>query len=474
MRLSVYFLPLLVVLTACSSTTKQPIAFPSQSTTHSTSQPDQPKQSPPVTIAPTNTQATGADRPDQVSTEKAPISITKPIAAIVEPVDIWQRMRQGYRLPNMDSKLVAHYENWNREHSNYVQKMLRRGDKYLFHIVEQIEKRDMPMEIALLPAIESAYKAKARSRSNASGLWQFIPATGRYLGMRQDWWSDQRRDILISTEAALDYLQSLHTEFGGDWLLALAAYNGGKGTIGKAMRRNKRNNKPTNLESLDLRQETTRYVPKLIALSNVIMNPHLYGIKLPNIANTPYFAVQKIPGQTDLIRLVKNTDLSRKDLDDLNPSFLRWASDPKGPHRIVVPLARQTSVANYLETAPDLGKLNWREHRIRKGETMGKIAEKYAVKTAAIRSINSMKNNKIRAGKTILIPLEARPNNAQYAKRTKKSTVKRKASHQVRKGDTLWQIARRYDLSVSDLVMWNNISKSHTLALNQIIKLSRY
>jgi len=464
MKLYVYFLPLLLVLTACSSITKQPVTAPSQKA-------EQEQPSPLPTVTASNEAAIETGKEIETSQE-----ITEPSTEptiVIEPIDIWQRMRQSYGLPDMNSKLVAEYENWNRKHGNYVQKMLQRGDKYLFHIVEQIEKRNMPMEIALLPAIESAYRAKARSRSNASGLWQFIPATGRYLGMRQDWWSDQRRDVLISTDAALDYLQSLHAEFNGDWLLALAAYNGGKGTIAKAIRYNKRKNKPTNLEDLKLRQETTRYVPKLIALSNVVMNPDLYGIELPKVANTAYFTTQKTPGQTDLIRLVKNTELSRKDIDDLNPAFLRWASDPKGPHRIVIPIQHQVSVANYLATAPDLGKLNWREHHIRKGETIGQIARKYAVNASAIRSINGMKNNNIRAGKTILIPLEARrSSNAGYANHS--SRTKGKASHQVKRGDTLWDIARRYNLSVSDLVIWNNISKTQTLALNQVIKLSSH
>ena len=483
MKLSVYLLPLLVALTACSSTTKQPLSPPqpvSQTQNTATHSPtiaviesDTPKQAD-IKENLSTLESNKIEKSRSIATGKPAVAIEPTIKSIIEPIiepiDIWQRMRQGYGLPPMNSKLVAKHEGWNRKHHEYVQTMLQRSDKYLFHIVEQIEKRNMPMEIALLPAIESAYRAKARSRSNASGLWQFIPATGKYLGMRQDWWSDQRRDILISTEAALDYLLSLHDEFNGDWLLALAAYNGGKGTIAKAIKANKRKNKPTNLESLSLRQETTHYVPKLIALSNVVMNPDLYGIQLPNIANVPYFTVQETSGQTDLTQLIKNTELSRKDIDELNPSFLRWASDPKGPHRILVPIHLQASVAHYLKTAPELSQLNWREHHIRKGETVGQIARKYSVSASAIRSINGMKNNNIRAGKTLLIPIEAKFSKQLVKSRQTKNVIK--SSHQVKKGDTLWDIAKRYNLSVSDLTAWNKISKSHTLTLNQIIKLS--
>ena len=466
MKLSVYFLPLLIALTACSSTTKQPQALPSQQS-----------QDIQIIVKPSpDFSNIEVNNTKSAEIKNAPVIEETTTIKTIEFIDIWQRMRQGYGLPDMDSKLVTEFENWNKKHSDYVQKMLTRGGKYLFHIVEEIEKRGLPMEIALLPAIESAYRVKARSRSNASGLWQFIPATGRFLGMRQDWWSDQRRDVLISTEAALDYLQSLHAEFNGDWLLALAAYNGGKGTLSKAIDANKRKNKPTNLENLNLRQETTLYVPKLIALSNVVMNPELYGIQLPNIANEPYFSVQELPGQIDLTKLVNNTDLSHKDIDELNPSFLRWASDPKGPHRIIVPIHLQTSVANYLQTSSKISKLNWLEHPIRQGETIGEIAKKYSVNASDIRTINGMKNNNIRAGRTILIPLEAKSsrhiakgNRTNYSKKT--ST---RVSHQVKKGDTLWDIARRYNLLVSDLIAWNNISKTQILALNQIIKLSNY
>lgn len=474
MRLFIYFLSLLATLSACSSTT---------SVTKTTSTQEQ--QS--TVLSPQTTSIEIKEDIDELTSKNAK-NITKESTEQVASIDIWQRIRQGYGLPDMDSKLIIKYENWNRKHSDYIQEMLQRGNKYLFHIVEQIEQRNMPMEIALLPAIESAYKTKATSRSNASGLWQFIPATGRYFGMRQDWWSDQRRDILISTDAALDYLQSLHGEFNGDWLLALAAYNGGKGTIAKAIKRNIRNNKIANLENLQLRKETTHYVPKLIALSRVIMNPALYDIQLPKINNEPYFVIQEMAGQTDLLSLVKNTNLSRSDLDELNASFLRWASDPKGPHRIIVPIQHQASVANYLDNAPKLGRLNWREHLILKGETMKQIARKYSVSLSAIRSINGMKNNTIHAGKIILIPLEkgkirTKQQDNQYTNSSPSSSqdwgkhskqLSTKTYHQVKQGDTLWGIARHYGLSVADLITWNNISKTQILALNQVIKLSNH
>lgn len=401
---------------------------------------------------------------------------------LIATTDLWQRIRQGYQLPYYSSPLVTEYENWHRRHNEYLVKMLSRADKYLFHIVEEIEKRNMPMELALLPAVESAFKAKALSRSNASGLWQFIPATGRYLGMRQDWWSDQRRDVLLSTNAALDYLQALHKEFDNDWLLALAAYNGGKGTIGKAIRRNRAQNKATTFGHLTLRNETKRYVPKLIALSNVVMNPDLYGVTLPTIKNQAYFAVQSMPGQSDLVALVKNTSLTRHDIDELNPLFLRWASDPKGPHRLLVPLEDQASVANYFEKNAHLSQLNWREHRIRKGDTVSGIAKRYAVSHQAIRSVNGMKNNRLRAGKTLLIPLQAfsRSDASSTSRNTASNpSSKRLASnadtqtHRVTHGDTLWHIARRYGISLADLLSWNQLSRSNVLSLNQVLVVSK-
>ncbi len=410
------------------------------------------------------------------SNEAEPVDSEKLSAPIVDqaPIDLWNRIRNNYQLPIFEHELVTHYEQWNSKHKDYLFKMFERSQEYLFHIVEEIEKRQLPMELALLPAIESAYNAKAYSRSKASGLWQFIPSTGRYLGMRQDWWADQRRDIIQSTDSALDYLTHLHQEFDGDWILAIAAYNAGKGTIRKAMRRNRNKGLATDFASLKLRRETTRYVPKLIALANAVKEPEQFGIKLPEIDNTPYFVVQPIKGQIDLNRLIKNTDLQRSDIATLNPAFLRWATSPDGPHRLLIPLHHHASVLAYLDSQPEQPQMQWKQHRLKKGDTLSGLAAKYNVNTNAIRTINHMRNDRLRAGKDILIPIVtpvARQSDVAKARNSssKPKSQQAKTVHQVKRGDTLWRIARNYQVAVADLLSWNNLSDNSVLSLNQTL-----
>ncbi|MGZ8258506.1 MAG: transglycosylase SLT domain-containing protein, partial [Methylotenera sp.] len=201
--------------------------------------------------------------------------------------DLWQRIKDGYAMPDSTSDLVARHESWYSSRPDYVRRMVERSQKYLFHIVEEVEKRGMPSEIALLPMIESAYNPQAYSSGRASGIWQFIPSTGKHFGLKQNWWVDNRRNVTFATDAALTYLQKLHAMFGA-WDLALAAYNAGEGTVGRAIERNRKLGLPTDYESLNLPPETRNYVPKLQAIKNLMTNPGNYGLKIQTIANTPY------------------------------------------------------------------------------------------------------------------------------------------------------------------------------------------
>jgi len=396
--------------------------------------------------------------------------------------DIWSRIRSGYTIPHIDHPLIDRYVAWNQTHAEYVTKMLTRSTPYMFYIVEQIEARGLPMELALLPAIESAYKPRALSRSKASGLWQFVPITGKHFGMRQDWWSDQRRDVIISTNKALDYLSELNRQFDGDWLLAMAAYNGGRGTISRAIRRNQRAGLNTDYFSLDLRRETAHYVPKIIGLSRVLMDPYAFGINIPEIPNHPYFETVALKGQTDLVKLISNSDISKKSFDLLNPQYLRWASDPQGPHRVLVPLSSSLSVANYVSTLNEQQKILWRKHQLASGDTLSGLARRYGVSTSAIRSINGMNSSRLRAGKTILIPIRNNhsaahvSNEVAQANTSVQSSLNQTATissvpiladtnsrldlplvHTVVPGDTLWSISRRYDISIDTLLSLNGL-----------------
>ena len=321
--------------------------------------------------------------------------------------DVFKRIVSGYQLETVDYKLVKKHRSFYLNNKRYVERVLERSRPYLFFIVEEIEKRGLPMELALLPAIESAYLTNATSRSNAAGLWQFIPATGRFFGLKQNWWSDQRRDVILSTRSALDYLKELNIEFDGDWHLSIAAYNGGRGTISRAIKRNKKKGLPTDYFSLKLSKETTNYVPKLLAFVDVVRNASLYNLNVPKIPNFPYFTLVKTSGQVDMPKLIDSTALNADIFYQLNAGFKRWASSPEGPHRVVVPLGSSEHVEKYLAKQPNKPKIQWRNHKLKKGDTLYDLAREYKVSVRAIKTINKMKSSHLRAGKTILIPLRS-------------------------------------------------------------------
>ncbi len=255
--------------------------------------------------------------------------------------DLWMRLRGGYGLDlSIENDRIRVQREWYARHPEYFTRVTTRSERYLHYIVEQAEARDMPLELALLPIVESAFDPFAYSHARAAGPWQFIPSTGDYFGMQRTWWEDQRRDILKSTNAALDYLQQLSNRFEGDWLLALASYNAGGGTVSRAIRRNKEAGKPTDFWNLNLPRETTAYVPKLLAIAQIVGDPQAYGVPLHPIANEPYFATVKTGGQIDLAQAARLADISVEELYLLNPSYNRWATSPDGPFRLLVPVDR--------------------------------------------------------------------------------------------------------------------------------------
>jgi len=412
--------------------------------------------------------------------------------------NLFDRIRSGFRFPQLESKYIAEYEKWNATHPRYLKDLFNRADPILYYIVEEIEKRGLPMEIALLPAIESAYKPNAISRSNAGGLWQFIPSTGKSYGLTQDWWYDGRRDLILSTNAALDYLTILNKRFNGDWFITLAAYNAGQGNIGRAIKKNQNKGKGTDYSSLSLRSETRRYVPKIIALKNIINNPHAYNVKLPVISNSPKFEILALKGQIDLNKFSKETGIEPKTLNHLNAGFLRWATSPNGPHRLLLPLNNPSAIQKARIASQKVIKLDYQRHQIARGDTLSTIARRYGVSVSELKSANKLSSNRIRAGKTLLIPFNgqkpiasvvsnrpvsstARPlasptgtnrNGVTIATPVSSSSFKQiqtnpKVIHKVKRGDTLWGIARRYKVKVDQLLNWNKLSRNHTLSLNQ-------
>ena len=400
--------------------------------------------------------------PDLDQQPEVVILNNQPTAPVLTNQDLIQRIRDGFAFPDFNSKHIPQYERWSARHPTYLNNLLARAEPFLYYIVEEIEKRNLPTELALLPAIESAYKPNAMSRSRAVGLWQFIPSTGRHFGLRQDWWYDGRRDVIAATTAALDYLEELNALFDGDWLLTLAAYNAGQGTIKKAIKSNKRKHRGTRYQDLRLRSETERYIPKLYALKNIISDPEKHRVTLPKISNQPYFEVIKLPGQIDLHEFTKQADLEFAELKNLNAGFRRWATPADGPHRLIVPLTALSKIRTAIAQLPVNNKVQYRSHVIQQGDTLSGIARKYGVSVKTLKSTNRLNGTTIRAGHNLVIP------SAAYNHLNNNSTAQtNKLIHRVEAGDTLWSIARRYSVQVSQLLSWNKLRANQILSLNQ-------
>ena len=298
--------------------------------------------------------------------------------ALAEEEDLWNRLRHGFALDHdIDNARVQAQLDWYVRHPKYIQRVVERGRRYLYYILSETEKRNLPSEFALLPVVESAFDPFAYSHGRASGLWQFIPSTAKYFGLTQSWWHDDRRDIIASTDAALEYLERLSERFEGDYTLALAAYNSGGGTVSSAIRRNLKANRPTDFWSLELPRETRHYVPKLIALAKIFDHPEAYGLELPPLKNEPYFEVVDTGSQLDLAQAA---ELAQVDIDEiylLNPSYNRWATHPDGPHRLLVPREKAEAFRTALANFPVEQRVSWQNYKVRSGDSLITIARRF-------------------------------------------------------------------------------------------------
>ena len=396
--------------------------------------------------------------------------------------DVWVRIRAGFKMQKLDGPLVAKHEQWFINNPEYMERMLERAGMYLYYIVEEVEKRGMPTEIALLPAIESAYKPYAYSRAKAAGLWQFIPSTGKLYGLKANWWYDGRRDVEAATGAALNYLDKLRNDFNGDWHLALAAYNAGEGKVSRMMEYNRLRGLPTTYEHLKLKSETVNYVPRLLAFVNIVAEPEKYGIQLAAIPNKPYFAKVETKSQIDLGVAAKLAELQVDDLHKINPGHNRWATDPEGPHYLFVPVDKKELLEAALSNLPEDERVQYRRHQVARGETMSQIAKRYRVTPEAVKSANQLKKNSLRVGQDLLIPLSERAISPVIASQTKTKTVavaRVKTSpsrgaqpviHRVRSGETLYSISRKYNVLVRHLAEWNTMHPGDVLRLGQRLK----
>ncbi len=384
--------------------------------------------------------------------------------------DLWEELRDGldlsgYEHPRVDAQLA-----WYAKNQRYLDRVTARALPYMYFILREVQERGIPTEIALLPVVESAFQPFAFSSGRAAGIWQFIPETGKRYGLKLNWWYDGRRDIFASTHAALDYLEYLNKHFKGDWLLALAAYNSGEGTVGRAMKRAASEGKPSNFWALDLPKETRDYVPKLLAISALIAEPDYYNLKLNPIPFTPYFRKVKTYGQIDLAKAAELADISIEELYQLNPAFNRWATPPKGPHYLLVPIENanlfRQNIASY---KPD-ERVQWKRHIVKDNQSLHQIARENGTTTDIIKRINKLASNKVAAGKSIVIPVAPKGMTRYIASLDKKhldsnitSNPKQKITHTVSSGDSLWGISQEYNVSMNKLAEWNNMDQDDVL-----------
>ncbi|WP_221798524.1 lytic transglycosylase [Oceanobacter mangrovi] len=391
--------------------------------------------------------------------------------------DVWLRILDSFQLDlNVDNERLRQQRDWYIKHPEYMKRVTERARPYLYYIAEQIEAREVPGEVALLPIVESAFDPFAYSHGRASGVWQFIPSTGKYFGLNQDWWYDGRRDIRAATNAALDYLSSLARQFDGDWQLALASYNSGAGTVRKAIRQNKAAHKPEDFWALDLPTETQAYVPKLLALAQLLKYPERYQIPFQPVENKPYFAVVQTGGQIDLAQVA---DLSDTDLDEiyrLNPGYNRWATHPDGPHEILVPQEQQAEFQTRLASLPASQRVRWHRYTVKSGDNLQTISNHYRTTIDVVKRVNSLSGNTIRVGQTLLIPgaikgqdsysysLSQRMDRTQTARQPANTN---KISYQVASGDTFWEIGKKYGVTSRQIAHWNGMAPGDPLTVGK-------
>lgn len=390
-------------------------------------------------------------------------------------VDLWARLRSAYALAEVSDKRIDQETDWYARHPDYLGRVAERAKPYLYHIVDEAQRRGIPTEIALLPIVESAFNPFAYSHGRAAGIWQFIPGTGRLYGLKQNWWYDGRRDVYASTDAALRYLQRLHDNLDGDWLLALAAYNSGEGTVRKAIRRNKQKGKPTDFWSLQLPAETEGYVPRLLAIARIIKDPAAYNLDLQAIANTPYFSKVDINGQIDLALAAEMASIELDELYLLNPGYNRWATAPKGPNYLLLPYDKAEVFSNKLAELPEDQQMRWAHYRVKSGDTLSQIADKHRISVALLKSSNKLRSNVLRNGQNLVIPIAAKsPRTYRLSEVQRKAATlnapksgRHKLTHTVVAGDTIWDIARKYKVGVRELAKWNAMAPRDTLQRGQ-------
>ena len=393
---------------------------------------------------------------------------------------LWARLRAGFGIPDLESPLVGRHEDYYTNRPQYLQRIVERGKRYLHFVVEEVEKRGMPLEIALLPMIESAYNPTAYSKAHAAGMWQFIPATGKSYGLQQNWWYDGRRDVLAATRAALDYLQKLHGDFG-DWQLALAAYNWGEGAVSRAIERNQRKGLPTDYSSLSMPAETRNYLPKLQAVKNIVAEPERFGMALGDVPNQPYFARVAAPAHMDLKRAAQLAGVPLEEIHSLNPGHNRPVTAAAGSESsLLVPADKADTFEENLKSH-DGSLLSWQTYRLGAAESLDAVAARFGTSAALLRQVNGIRGGgRLRAGSTLLVPRSSGSDRRMSDDDAidvldfqPPQLLGERRSHRVRRGETLREVAGRYGIDPAELSAWNRLRDGRVRA-GQVLRLQPF
>ena len=394
--------------------------------------------------------------------------------------DLWQVIANRQGIKSVSNSRVQSRIDWISNHPEYLSLISKRAEPFLYLVVSELEKQNVPIEIALLPIVESDYYPFSYSHGTAAGLWQFIPSTGRMYGLEEDWWHADRRDVLASTKAAANYLNDLNKMFKGDWLLSIAAYNAGPGRIQRAIDTNIKLGKKTDFWSLDLPQETEKYVPKLLALSQVIKNPSRYNQKLLEIDNKPFLNEVELDSQFDLALISQWTGLSIDQIYNYNPGLKRWATPESLPYIMLLPEEVIYSFNDNLSKQGQRPKISWTRYKIKQGDSLSLIAQNYNTTIGQIMSVNELDNDVIRADKYLIVPLAQKSegyyslsDNQREKSRLNIQKNSEKIIYTVVAGDSLWKISIKFDTTINNLVRWNQISPSDSLSIGKELVILR-
>ena len=399
---------------------------------------------------------------------------------VVEYDNVWTRLVDNFALPECSGHESAlKWADWYADHDEYMARVMKRAQPWIYFIAEELEARGMPGELALLPVVESAYDPFAYSSGRALGTWQFIASTGKQYGLRQDWWYDGRRDVWASTHAALDYLEHLNKKFDGDWLLALAGYNSGENRVARRVKSNLKKGKPADFWNIRLPKETRGYVPKLLGLSCLFEDPEAYGFDFPRAPNQPVIAAVEMESQSDLVLISQFSGVSIDVLFGLNPGFSRWATSPSGPWRIVLPIEGAEKLQQRLAADDSPALMKWDQVLVENGDTLSGLAARHHVPVSVLRTTNNLNGDLIRVGQKLRLPRDEQMlvdplyvAAANELQRLQSGLIaSERLTHKVRSGESLSVIARRYKVSVRELQNWNNISDPRKLRAGQTLTL---